>query len=509
MDEEIEAILAATRVPQRRGYVYCIGPYARRVSFSSQQHRALNLVWALKQDDQLRKGMRIAIVGGGIAGLTAALAFGFEQCTVHVFEQSQQKLSLQRHTEHRFVSPTINQWPHVEPSITTRLPFLEWHAGSCAQAVRVIEKQFDAAAGRNVAVFDNVRVSEIRDPVDGRVRLDLEPLVPRARLPEDIDYDLAVIAIGFGEESNDTTLPHTSYWQPDALEQHRSWHLKDEHLVSGCGDGGLIDALRIVHQHFDKGELAQRVASLLWGTELAETIRKAEKVARVRSDGLQHLATTYGDAARVIDTDNHYDSVRKLLDTSLGKVGARAWLMDNELAAPYSFNAAPIHKLLVAHAMRHHRLRFQQGTLTIHEGMARINGTHAVKPPDSRVVIRHGARAAFGKLLTEDEIDSLETNQRPYAELMTTPYWCREHYPKARRAMDGWPKYDRRDGQFIADRRELAEEAINALYPGSALNVSARTTYLEVTLHREMQLPLQELFGIDVTYGGIASRWLL
>lgn len=509
MDEEIEAILAATRVPQRNGHVYCIGPYARRVSFSSQQNRALNLVWALKQDDQLRKGMRIAVVGGGIAGLTAALAFGFEQCTVHVFEQSQQKLSLQRHTEHRFVSPTINQWPHVEPSITTRLPFLEWYAGSCAQVVRVIEKQFDAAAGRNVAVFDNVRVSEIREPVDGRVRLDLEPVVSLARVPEEIDYDLAVIAIGFGEESNTTTLPHTSYWLADALEQHRARHVQDEHLVSGCGDGGLIDALRIVHQRFDKGELALRVATLLWDTELAETIRKAEKVARVRPDGLQHLATTYVEAARIIDTDNHYDAVRTLLDDSLGKVGARAWLMDNGLAAPYSFNAAPIHKLLVAHAMRHHRLRFQQGTITVQDGMARINGTHTIKPPDSRVVIRHGASAAFDKLLTKAEVNSLETNQRPYAELMTTPYWCSEHYPRARRAMDGWPKYDRSDGQFIADRRELAEEAINALYPGSALNVSARRTYLEVTLRREMQLPLQELFGIKVEYGGIASRGLL
>jgi hypothetical protein len=56
--------------------LFVIGAYDSRITFYSQQVRALELVHALQHQGRLRGGMRIAVVGGGAAGTTAAAAVG-------------------------------------------------------------------------------------------------------------------------------------------------------------------------------------------------------------------------------------------------------------------------------------------------------------------------------------------------------------------------------------------------------------------------------------------------
>ena len=71
--------------------VYVVGPYAGRVSFSSQQRRSISLLWDINNDLKASGnrnghfGMDVAIVGAGVAGLTCAvMAAALElrcQCT--------------------------------------------------------------------------------------------------------------------------------------------------------------------------------------------------------------------------------------------------------------------------------------------------------------------------------------------------------------------------------------------------------------------------------------------
>jgi hypothetical protein len=52
--------------------VYILGCFARRVTVYSQQIRSLNLVCALLQSRRITKNTEVAIVGAGVAGMTAA-----------------------------------------------------------------------------------------------------------------------------------------------------------------------------------------------------------------------------------------------------------------------------------------------------------------------------------------------------------------------------------------------------------------------------------------------------
>ena len=60
-------ILDAAEIPGRRN-VHYLGPFSDRISFSVQQTRALNLIWALHRKGHLRSDDPVAVVGGGLAG---------------------------------------------------------------------------------------------------------------------------------------------------------------------------------------------------------------------------------------------------------------------------------------------------------------------------------------------------------------------------------------------------------------------------------------------------------
>jgi hypothetical protein len=56
--------------------VYLLGCYESRVTILTQQYRALNLVDALFRSERLKRGSTVAVIGGGIGGITAAGAAG-------------------------------------------------------------------------------------------------------------------------------------------------------------------------------------------------------------------------------------------------------------------------------------------------------------------------------------------------------------------------------------------------------------------------------------------------
>ncbi|HSL55866.1 MAG TPA: hypothetical protein VK868_15785 [Pyrinomonadaceae bacterium] len=55
-------------------HVFALGNFARQVTFASQQARAFNLIWALFRENRLAAGQRVAVIGAGLAGLSATVA---------------------------------------------------------------------------------------------------------------------------------------------------------------------------------------------------------------------------------------------------------------------------------------------------------------------------------------------------------------------------------------------------------------------------------------------------
>src|SRR5712692_2890798 len=85
-DKNTSEVLDLMAVPEWSG-IYVLGCFARYVTVYSQQVRALNLVYGLYKTDKLNGSSRIVVIGGGAAGLTAAVAAARLGATVTLLEK--------------------------------------------------------------------------------------------------------------------------------------------------------------------------------------------------------------------------------------------------------------------------------------------------------------------------------------------------------------------------------------------------------------------------------------
>lgn len=218
--------------------VFILGCLESRVTVLSQQRRALNLVEALLSDWFVGEGGRVAIVGAGAAGITAAaaLATAGSGLTIDLFDREYHPMHLQRSSE-RDLHPRIYDWP-LPDSTNPRagLPILDWHAGPAKEVSTQIAAGFKTAvseADGRVRFRDGSTVTAIQSMDDGVSRVRVEG----QRNTE--AYDAVILAIGFGYERRAEGQGFSSYWAPAPV----LGPLPPDPvlLVSGNGDGGLVD----------------------------------------------------------------------------------------------------------------------------------------------------------------------------------------------------------------------------------------------------------------------------
>jgi Alanine dehydrogenase/PNT, C-terminal domain len=252
------AVLNALCIPDCYPNVYFLGPFAERVSFASQQRRALNLFWALEQINSVR-GRRVAIIGGGVAGLTAAAAAITCGADVWVFEAEQELCPTQRETDKRYIHPSINFWPDEPLQPITEWPFLNWHSASCREVAAEIERQWIDYFSLAAMVEKGTRVTEIIRR-SNQVELAFAKGVNRT-------FDVVVATVGFGKENGLQGIPAESYWSDNQIDRKRVTKSK-KIFISGAGDGGhdrlpasLLQWLRsrpVAHQGGERGRVAFR-----------------------------------------------------------------------------------------------------------------------------------------------------------------------------------------------------------------------------------------------------------
>lgn len=282
------------------------------------------------------------------------------------------------------------------------------------------------------------------------VRLTVIPSIPNINNT----YNLVLIAVGFGAEIDQSRFKSTKYWQADNLERIRDLREAENFVVSGCGDGGLIDALRIVHRDFKRGIISFRVAAETFGTNLASIIQNAESKA-IRDRDSSTLKAAYEAAALALISSDEYKDLQLFLSDSLEAFGGIVDILDEKLTSPYSLNAAPINKLLVAHAIKSGRIKFNQGTVKLAKGEILIAGTHLPRPPRTKVIVRHGAKPNFGSLLSDPEIADLKRRQELLADYHAEPEW-EGTFP----SLPGQPPHDIKSQEFIFDRLPKAKRAV-------------------------------------------------
>ena len=435
---EPEEIILQAAVHGEHAGVYCLGPDVGRVSFVSQQYRALNLVWALARQKAFGPGDRIAIVGAGLSGLTAATACLAYDAHVTVFDAGVIEVPRQDSTTIRYIHPKINWWPSRDDDTlnpTTDLPFLNWHCNNCADVVRQVKDTWDklkTVYGTDLCLRFRHRMERISNAYHDR-----QPILHFSNGDGEA-FKLVILAVGFGQEK-----PHpegdafkdifqtSQYWENDNLEHERNQNERQNFIVSGFGDGGLIDVMRLAFKS-NSGYLAYELA-----LELEHPILKPELGRLIADDGSDVL-TGYRELARKIcfareDYQKAGEEERLRLQPYLGAsdlVHQRImpirvpfiYAVDFKFRHPCYGEAAPIYKLmsciielldvaifhrgkvtcLAADAGGRRRKTSRASEIYIdYEDEAGTPRRLNFEIARTRVIVRHGAEAAIKAFMSE------------------------------------------------------------------------------------------------------------
>ncbi|MBL8598907.1 MAG: hypothetical protein JNL14_14325 [Devosia sp.] len=268
----------------RKG-VYVLGCYDQRITLYSQQVRALALVHALAAQDYLRDRPRIAVVGGGAAGITAAAAAALASAgEVVLFEAAEDLLKLQMGTDRRKLDPHIYNWPrsNADDPIAD-LPILGWEAGPSSDVREDVVRQFEDIAGRtgNLIQLKRHRVTSVREIDGGAYELTVLDINENRERTE--PFQIVILAFGFGLESTETVrgIGDKSYWDnagiPGAEFRGRA---HPHYFVSGSGDGGLIDFVAAASADFDHGAMIHTITNNPNRRDVEKELLAIEKEAR-------------------------------------------------------------------------------------------------------------------------------------------------------------------------------------------------------------------------------------
>jgi hypothetical protein len=260
-------ILANYRLPDHP--LYLVGIFARGVTVYSQQIRVFNLIWALVERGDLAcklkedapddgKRVSIAIIGGGFAGLTAAAALIKKgvHAEITIFEQRDTLLPLQHGSDTRWLHPRIYNWPADDSeSAVADLPLLNWTAARASDVAAQILLEWSELVKlkqEQLIVYCNAQHLQIHEGRAGKQEMTIEWVGDKrnydgsvsklhASAGETKTFHHVIMAVGYGLEKDNTR----SYWRNDTLGQPSLAEPRRSFLVSGQGDGAMIEVLRL------------------------------------------------------------------------------------------------------------------------------------------------------------------------------------------------------------------------------------------------------------------------
>lgn len=447
-----EDMLAAAAAVGPTG-VFLLETFGRRVSFASQQVRALKLVSALAATARIAKGDRVAVVGAGIAGLTAAVALEGLDCDVVVIEPATRPLANLRHSS-RYLHPSISHWPETPLALTTELPFLDWYATSASEVAATVEAQ--ATALLRAPVRYGCKVRSLVSASDGRVRLVVDPVLP------DPVFDAVLITTATGSLFGEESARSPSYWADDSLEYDRDRGHARRFVVYGCGDGGLSDALRLAHVGYADGRLAVDVAQHLENSNLAHFIREQERSAAAADR--PGRAAIYQEAAERLSRDRECAEIYALLRRSSAS-GAQIILADNDPCAPYVAESSPINKLLIADAIRCGAVTFLEGPVRVDTDRITI-GSQVFEQDGVQLLYRARERGDYENLFRMEDLQEHRARMRAIVPELDIAFWDTGQ-PNA-----AAPPHDPSSPEFRHERFPLARLAMYQT-TGALLSLSA------------------------------------
>ncbi|MDP9176020.1 MAG: hypothetical protein M3O30_19460 [Planctomycetota bacterium] len=239
-----------------RTYRLC-GPLTP-ASIRDMSVRAGELVARLLAYDKIKNDSNVLIVGAGVAGVSCAAALlTLSQCRVTLNDKIKSPLSLQTAVRHRHVTPHGFDWPYYFYR-RNRYPLLgssamPWNGGAADDVAKQFNARFGLLVGQQPrgrfhSVMANPIVHWTYDPRQGwDVRFQS---LPESGAPIRQQFTHLVLCCGIGAE-NDTLGGYQGYrfWDfedPFLSTGAMALDSNDHVLISGGGDGGLNDFVRLL-----------------------------------------------------------------------------------------------------------------------------------------------------------------------------------------------------------------------------------------------------------------------
>jgi hypothetical protein len=391
LDPSVQLIISQSEVANIPN-TYSIGCYAKRVTFHSQQNRALNLVWALFEKAKIASGSNVAIVGGGLAGMTVAVAAKEKGCKVTIFEIEDDFMPIQRGNNTRYIHPNIYDWPE-EGSVVdeTELPFLNWKAGNTDNVIQQIENEWDSCSS-GIAVRKSTKVGRIFG-VQNKPYIQINPG------NEILEFDCIILAVGFGEEKTRENVAMTLYWTSDGLHQRPLGGNKKKFLVSGCGDGGLIDTLRLSIKNFEQKSFTRNFLTADFSKVFEELLRIDEKAPEDAEEASIYLYQEYSKLIIPPELEQFIsDNLRTNTEVTLN--GKMPTFMNTQ--------SSILNRYAVFLIMRTNKISYQHGEISVARNSNRYQVIFKSTPVSTTVeyddvVVRHGPSSVIGGLTGQDK----------------------------------------------------------------------------------------------------------
>ena len=279
---------------------------------------------------------------------------------------------------------------------------------------------------------------------------DKKPILERDGGAQLGPFDLVIVATGFELETCWKNTVACSYWDNEDLIKPSSSAPKSV-LISGVGDGGILEVLRLVYADFDNGRLTERVARHLDHSALRERILEIEKTARGKS--------THAEVCAALRSG--YLSLVSSLPSDLpGKIKAPcAVRLLARGGAPFIPTSAPVHRLMLARAIQAGAVHVEAGDLKeLPEGLVAADATgKTIRKIDQDLVVKRiGAPRAIESLCKayEEQIAKLKSVQEVLSEYQSKPEWPRDFF--------SGPIDPTRDKK-VAETKEMEARASTAL----------------------------------------------
>jgi len=407
--------------------LFVLNPFLPQQNFYSLQLRALALAAEIAARHFRPGRRRVCVIGAGVAGRTISAAFLTQAASVTVVDKQPVDFACYQNAVHRELHPNIIFWPFQEPMPATALPFLNWAQAPVTEVVDALRKEWDETFARRIT-FIPEKVDEIdRTTAPLRIKLcDAEGTV--------IHADICVLATGFAAERQFGRLQTPSYWSPSSIVE-----AGDEVLVSGSGDGGLIDALSPI-----LGKDVTKAAHIL-ATRLSKKPIKADVKAVEEDRGLRTIAGTKDsdDPCAFYSTVHLEEEDAEELDPFIKRKPLPRVTLLHESTSAYSFTAAPINKLLLSHFSNGPArcVTHVKGTLEEIDDKATMvpeRGMSECIEPSTRfakVMLRHGAPPAAEDILDPPDMVRLGELSIRHVDAATLPGYDHVRYKWSRKGV--------------------------------------------------------------------------